>query len=1480
MICSTNIEEAVKDKAKEYLLTDSNVSYNEENDIYETILSSSKIEEKINSVNKIFDGFKVASKKGKSNIKLNVPEDLINKYKKVRRKGEITFGATEENIEEKIKRNKEILDDFDKGIELTSIERKAEIWDSEKGEYKSVTKRLGKYVVSDSLKKKYKLPDDYTIAHRISERKDRIATALYGMSNKLSDEEIEYTARIGTLTHGYAELMMKKLIYLGEKGRELKLDKNELDRDIKKLYKNHPDFEDYKTAGDAFFTLGEKQFKELVRGVTNLYMSIVKEDKNAIIKTEQKIHDPDTNTGGTIDLLVLWSDGKVSLFDYKTMWLKSTATGKLNAVDINKKLIFSAQLSDYQTILAKALGLDEVNDFKHVRVVPIHRTYKWNKIENKPAEHGISYLRMYDGTTYTQALKQIPSETERKSNERGINELLNKLVRSREVLRKKAEVTVDWQEKQFLLQQVDKTQESIEKIQLEGEVTFLLNDLYTIVEDIKNNINKFSLSKINQYVEKLNSFSGMSVLLEEQMKKLDPKDKKDMSILRKQDSIEHRILSSLSTLNQRIIHLLDLKTTPDGKIHLQELDLLDYQFNGLGDYNNPIFNLLREELSESFYKSMNDHSDFNRDLEKIHNNYQKWAKSRGKAGINAFSLITETTPSGEKRIITRYTKEFWKEIDDSKEKLKKEYNSDDFSKMKNSPHYKFLKSWYEFDKKAYKEARKTHKDKLEDTLYTKAEKADLLKKWDKNNNPELNPYLYTYNKARFLRIKQVDTGKYINPKWKELSKPENSAAMEYINFWSESMYSFMKLIGFGNISNQWIPEIKADNLDLISEKGVLSLLKNSKSHIDSLKSSFQTKESNDSVHGVILESGEKLDMVPLLYSDDLKVGISTGEEKTIEKEMIRDGYSKEDIHEWTGEKKRRTKKLEYQKGNTIKSIDLSKSLSLFASSVFQNHRLNETLDVALALRHLINSKEVIEEEKKTAWNQIIKWLIPDKKAVKKGASTYNIEAFDTFLKLHYFGQRYQGKQFLGKDGVKAIKDVNTLMSFMYIAFSPILGAASHYNARVNFIVNGKKGRYYTEKVFKEAMNTFSDRDPKVAAIIDGLMMSSTDVVQKKARDLGAGTINKYLNIDNAFLAHRGKSLNPFRKDKLATYGDEFMDNLVTIAVTKQWVLDSDNRIKNPTSVFHKIKDPDAKSIYDLYKKNEDGKWEFPDNMPVEEIARLRDIISKFVEEIKGTTTWAERSPIDTSISWFIMMKFRRWLPGLVKARFGKFKIDSRTQEGTIGHFRAFWQELNGGLLNSTFRVILPMLADAASLGLYEYKVNKDRLGVFYQKYKKLYPEEMANVELEDFVEFQRKHLKAFITEFRIMALMGGLVLVLSGLGWDDDEESTIAQRAFHRTLKRTVLELTFFWSVGTVKEFNRDIIPMFRVFTDFMKAGENFVQESAEAFGLIDENKRDTTPFGYYSSKMIPFLNRVLDYSGVYNQRYNDKSLVEAIIFG
>ena len=245
----------------------------------------------------------------------------------------------------------------------------------------------------------------------------------------------------------------------------------------------------------------EFQFKRIEDGIKDLIKQgkaqqakINKEngtEGGPTFRTEQLIVDRGQDTGGTIDLLVVFNDGSASIYDYKFV-SPSVEQGYVKYMNGAYKIIndpfsikmdtYNIQLGAYKQTLLNEYGISKV---RQSRIVPIHVRFKYD--QNLGMTKQITTVQM--GAKFSEFLEQIPVAEEMTDYEK-VNDLITKLIS------RKKQVEERLRNKNFQVGETfekaktakERMEKQLRKLQLNQDIGYVLSQLKKDLKDIEQRI--------------------------------------------------------------------------------------------------------------------------------------------------------------------------------------------------------------------------------------------------------------------------------------------------------------------------------------------------------------------------------------------------------------------------------------------------------------------------------------------------------------------------------------------------------------------------------------------------------------------------------------------------------------------------------------------------------------------------------------------------------------------------------------------------------------------------------------------------------------------------------------------------------------------------------------------------------------------------------------------------------------------------------
>lgn len=1313
-----------------------------------------------------------------------------------------------------------------------------------------------------------------TISLRVSDLSKELATQLYGISEFKDPYTRDFALTKGTMVHVYNQLIIEEL-----KAGNTKLNQNIIQQGVyealkdKEPFTNHAEFQT-----ENYFKLNEAQFKVLTQAMTELYNEIIDADADSVILTEQVIYDSARDLAGTVDLLVVDSKGRVKIYDFKTTKLYwDPAMKEYMPIDDRKRQIFEKQIYEYKKILADNYGLDINNDFLHTRIIPFNLQYERN---DDGKYSGLRWVEAYTRARPKEYLQQMSVAGEI-TGDKNIDNQLNKLYNNLNSLRQRLKNTRS-KDRKNIQRRIENIQKVIDNILVNRQIDNLLSDIFRIVDEIGDNLEGFTFGKIDSYLNFLELYKDFNIdlapLIEEST---------DKKLIQKVKHYNHLLDSTMADLRQRQLELLQENMDKDLTKGGTKKSGLPAAFDGLIDWANPAFQRLGELVGIAEEEVVDIRKQYTKDIEKKTNAYLKWAASKGRSGAEGFQFIL----TDRKNLISRYDKKFYEDADTYARTIRDSPDS-------NSSEYKEAIDWFrahfEFKEDKFKESLERYKDNLEEDPHISEEKKEKQIEWFENMNPETNPAAFAnWKNNSFIRSKQFNTkseSSYVADKWDFIYQKGNEAARDYLEMYIGFNRMFSDMVGWDTIGEHFVANIHKDIIDRMSQDGILSifnLFKGGKRELDRI---LEIRE-QDELYGVTDSAGRVSRSIPLLFSDNIKKGLSKSEQKEIE-DRLKQVY-KEGSIEYSDALKKEVLKKQYEKGIDSKSVDLSASLVLMLESVFLHHFLSNIENEAKALRNVIASGMQSENPTNQFGNTLLN-KITGRVMSTAGISSETLTNFDKFMDLHLYGMttQSQDRKFTigGKtySSVKALKSVMNLQSAIFIGVSPVLGLANHINAKVNLKFLGKKGYSVTDETLKQAADDYSSRDPKAAAMLYMFEPTPADVGKDIMYRVSASKAVSWFSVKNLYRMHRGFSIKQTKNEKdfdveMPSFGNVAIANQLFLAMARNFVIDSDGSIKSLSSAFsyNRPKDANAKTIWE-HLVQKDGEWVL-EGMDKKQVVAFKRLFKKEFNRITGELSTDQQHLASTNALINATLKFKNWMPGLLKERFGGLREDTFSGEVEAGKFLIAFNEVGFQGRESISRAT-SVLMELVSMGAYKHEMNRDAARVYLEKFLRKYPDhELGKIPreqaIDDFVEFRRRQLTSFLVEARAVLGLFMLLNIARLLDLDDEEEGLgpFTYTGF-QILRRVHNEISFFLNPAAVFYILKDPLPLFRTLKIAGQAMDNAVDEFSEVIGLTQDTKQDTTPWFYYSSRFVPALNQILSLIGYYDHDERTTA-IERIIY-
>jgi len=1265
-----------------------------------------------------------------------------------------------------------------------------------------------------------------------------------------TDRPITLDAQKGSIVH----------LYMEEIFNEIKNDRLPNQTKITDTVVKHFSVrEEFKGQNRDFYKMSEQQFAHLLNGAAYILGNIEATQKNidpkgkAEIFQELVVYNEKTDTAGTIDLIVVFSDGSVSMYDFKTT--KFFMIGKENYQKIGyvKEEAFNLQLTGYRSILSDQYDIDT---FRETRVVPINRrpTTVYNKTtkEWKEVPEGFGLIQIATDANDPYYIQHIPVANELTGNEK-LDEFLKKQYAERDRLM--ADIKNRKGDRDKNIERLQGVRDNIQGTLVKKQMYNIFREINIILADIEKNLNvaegqpnHLDVARINDYLNYLRLYADVdkytSYLLEDM-----PQDTPEQqSAFKEQQAIANqyasRVKIAADNLEQIQVQRLQKLTKHDLLDAGLPAGMLTRIFMGVADFDNPAFKVFAELIRNSNEDKRIKVNQFYDKFKQIHKDYLQAAKSLGYTGTNAFDLLIDDSGRG---VVTQFTREFW--VD----KKKAQENKD----------YQWLRTYMVFDKEAFEKAKEKVYNRYEDpslspafrqierrkgeaeSSYT-ARVIDRIQKLKEqyvaDNNPEISKEAWLNKRNIFLKPNRaIQKSEYINSNWVKVQN--NPAIKAYYEFYMQTISSIREMAGFDDrISSNFIPNIQKKLMQKIGETGLTNL----EEFKESIVRSLEIRQYDELRGAIDANTGKPIDKIPLLYVDPIYESITEKELKKIEEDVAKE--IKPGTREFKREVDRREARKRAEKGKILRSRDLSRSLLLFYDAVVQYDNLSKIEEYVEGL-YMTMTRDGAFAQKSELTDPTGKPLVD--KVTKKIQKAMNLEqsdskAFWDFMQMHLYGRGVNDKVkpwlIAGReiDPIKLLNAAQSYLSIKALGLEPILAGASYIGAKSNYHTVGVEGMYYTNKNVKAVEQLWITRNSKFKRAIEVFQPTARDLTQDRAIELSATGPIKQINTRNIFALHR--------------WGDDNVDNSVFAAMMHHYVIDN-GKIKNPK---YEKADKNAKTVWEAFNPETGNIEGLEGKQGQREIGKFRAKAGKISWRVKGSVTPLQRALYERSVAGRMLMKFRTWMPGLFANRVGKLKYDEVMETYDWGRFPvAFRYLIAEARIPDMLGNIAKAMFDIGTFGLFKSSISEERLRNIYER--ELNKDPKLKITFEEFKALLDSKFRGQIAELRVLIGLISLTSLTASLGWDDKDRNNILTKNLHRLMRRSALELTFFYDKGSFDSILSSPIPVGRLLDDPELAIRNFLDESRDFIWGEDTN-RDKTPMFYYTAKQVPGFNQGLEF--------------------
>lgn len=554
---------------------------------------------------------------------------------------------------------------------------------------------------------------------------------------------------------------------------------------------------------------------------------------------------------GTVDLIVITPDGKVSIYDYKTFGM-SKVTMERDSMALYKQKQYKTQLGLYQSLLD---GYKVIDNFDKIRLIPIG-TQIAKKQNGELDLMGVT-IGDVDVTKNTKNIfNPVPVETEKTGNKE-----IDNLVYQLRTLAEKAEA------KKLTKEEAKLNNEKIAKIKMAIQELQLTQSFNNFVE-----LAKIDLQSIHDRLDKLDNIELAEALdvtkfyeeIRESTYNTIYKDKKlsssEKGELMKVQNWAFAIRKELEERSKEKIKEIAQKENVDNVLDSSlALTSITKWMRSIDQIDIPIFKTFWKLVNKKLYKVRQETLDLQKEISDKIEGLKKWGNRNGVSGVDLYKKIIRNKKVGDKEYLTL----IHKYSDEYKQLRKKKREEKDWKWFKDNHTVNEVKLQERIDYIIKAIEKNTYSSKEATNASIKAEKIlDVKQRYDVKTHPE-TAYL---NKdiQKFLEPKG-----FLSKEYQDLIKPENKELFEFYTFFQDKLKEFNKDLPV-DYNMDFIPNIEKDLIEQVFASGDTSIagLKNSFTDMFEARSREEFGQLNKL-------TGEFEYSVPIYYTNELEANLKS-----------------------------------------------------------------------------------------------------------------------------------------------------------------------------------------------------------------------------------------------------------------------------------------------------------------------------------------------------------------------------------------------------------------------------------------------------------------------------------------------------------------------------------------------------------------------------------------------------------------------------
>lgn len=1298
---------------------------------------------------------------------------------------------------------------------------------------KEISNRITKKVVTrpDGTQEERYFIDDKEIPGRVSD----ISNTYYKNQKDLLKDE--YDKAVDELrrekgTKGHADLEHAFTLFVDENG-----------------YLKDANIRKYNIDNDTYVSqLGDQKFYKLL--VKNLEERLVAIDQanggDTRFLSEITIYNG-KQLGGTVDLMAVSKSGKVDIFDWKFMnlnleYYKDVPWYKIESWNI--------QMNEYKKILIANYGV-ALKDFGQTRMVPILAEYVGGKKDKEgnaielPKLTGIkigsvNIKAISDEADY---LLPVPTKEELTGNPE-LDELIKKLNIAYERFAKEE---VPDSKKLDKREQLDSLFKAIRRLQVKQDVKPLIEQAELLQFKVDEFYKKYEtlykdpqdLSKITE--AEMDAFSEESEGL---IKTLDTY--RDVHLLL-EDIVDDQMRSKLRDISDRagknikkitkysedfVADIVAKKEKVDDMLAPEKIVRgITKAFASTSTIQVKSIQLLFKKANKAIGRSVMMTQSEAVTLADLRDKYTKWASSKGLSQKDFFSIIKK---KDKNELVDQYDVEFYK-------KLKKATRDKDYAWIRDNVDKALLNE--EIQKELAKEIdRIQKKPRLQEP-----EDAARIVEFEIANARKLYSIDTETSPGWLMRniTRRVPLQKWETQEWKNLNRPENSAAKEFYDYIVQKNNEYAEL---GYISKErariFLPYVQGSVMESVIKGEKLALGDQFWRNI--------SVDAGDVGYGQIdPESGKPINTIPKYFTTEFDGPVSE---------------------------------------------DLFKTMLLYNESALRYKYFSE-------IENQVKSIARVERNKKSILTSSLSKVQKDEygNLLYEENTEGNYELLDSMIKSIIYGQKYVdnqnfdaalaklgswGKTLNEKLGMNIFPEnlddkvitisklgdtLNRMFSITTLGLNVGSSISSFFGGTMQSIINS--GKYFTEKDFFSAQmqltkNKFNNEDankymkafeyfvPLTDSYTRDLAKKlSTNVVtaegvqdflmwMMKTADRSVQAIN-FLSYLNNSIVMDGKVVN----------AREYLRSLPEYK-GKYSGSSQDRKAFDQRFEEQVAKLIEEKGIMKLAKV-ENGQFVIPGvERMSDSVLELRRQVQQLSKDAMGNLSDDDKRRMNMTILGNSFMVFKNWIPRPIDMRFGAMKYNAGSDAYEWGRMRTLMSFLYEGITKHRDGLVGLVTGNDAGVQLMREAFERQA-----EKYER---ETGRKLELDEalFMDLYRRNLAGVAKDLAFLVILAALTFAIKAAVPDDDEDPAVTNqfRYAARLSDKLLDEIMYFYNPTSILNLvGSGPFPAVSLINNGTKAIGNFLTEMF-AIGVGDEELEEKTKVIKYVMRTFPFANQMTGY--------------------